>query len=73
VKTWANLLKLIPAKTDSHDFWMTYALRGLDDHYGVQNIRCDPIDAGKNQTIESVESEPLWRFPSQHIELVAQP
>jgi hypothetical protein len=44
----------------------------LDDNYGVQNIRCDPIEAGKNQTIESIESEPLRRVPLQHIELVAQ-
>ncbi len=44
----------------------------LQDHQGIRNARRNPIEAGKNQTIEIAEGEPLWRFPSQHIELVAQ-
>jgi hypothetical protein len=44
----------------------------LHDHQGIHNARRNPIEAGKNQTIEISESEPLRRFSSQHIELVAQ-
>ena len=44
----------------------------LQDHQGIRNARRNPIEAGKNQTIEIAEGEPLWRFPSQHIELMAQ-
>ena len=44
----------------------------LHDHQGIHNARRKPIEAGKNQTIEIAESEPLRRFSSQHIELVAQ-
>ena len=44
----------------------------LNDHQGIHNARRNPIEAGKNQTIEIAESEPLRRFSSQHIELVAQ-
>ena len=44
----------------------------LNDHQGIHNARRNPIEAGKNQTVESAESQPLWRFSSQHIELVAQ-
>src|SRR5450631_1881694 len=29
-------------------------------------------EAGKNETIEIAKSEPLWRFSSQHNELMAQ-
>jgi hypothetical protein len=32
----------------------------------------DPIEAGKNETIEIAKGGPLRRFSSQHIELVAQ-
>lgn len=32
----------------------------------------DDVEAGKNETIEIAKSEPLWRFSSQHNELVAQ-
>jgi hypothetical protein len=39
---------------------------------GIHNARRNPIEAGKNQTIEIAEGEPLRRFSSQHIELVAQ-
>ena len=48
-----------------------YGLR-LYDHKGVQNIRCNPIEAGKNETIKIAKSELLRRFSSRHIELVAQ-
>jgi hypothetical protein len=44
----------------------------LNDHQGVQNVGCDPIEARKNEAIKIAESKPLWRFSSQHIELVAQ-
>jgi hypothetical protein len=44
----------------------------LDGHQGIHNVRRNPIEAGKNQTVEITESEPLRRFSSQHIELVAQ-
>jgi hypothetical protein len=29
----------------------------LDDHQGIHNARRDPIEAGKNQTVEITESE----------------
>jgi hypothetical protein len=32
----------------------------------------NPIEGGKNQTVEIAETQPLWRFSSLHIELVAQ-
>jgi hypothetical protein len=38
----------------------------LDDHQGIHNA------AGKNQTVEITESEALWRFSSQHNELVTK-
>ena len=44
----------------------------LDDYQGIHNAWRNPIEAGKDQTVESAESEPLRRFSSQHIELVAQ-
>jgi hypothetical protein len=49
----------------------------LYDHQGIQNAWRDPIEAGKNETIEIAKGEPLWRFSSHHfsshhIELVAQ-
>ena len=44
----------------------------LNDHQGLHNARRKPIEAGKNQTIEIAESEPLRRFPSEHSELMAQ-
>jgi hypothetical protein len=44
----------------------------LDDHQGVQNVGCDPIEAHKNEAIKIAENKPLWRFPLQHIELMAQ-
>ena len=44
----------------------------LDDYQGIHNAWRNPIEAGKNQTIEIAEGEPLRRFSSQHIELVAQ-
>ena len=44
----------------------------LHDHQGIHNARRNPIEAGKNQTIKIAEGEPLRRFSSQHIELVAQ-
>ena len=44
----------------------------LNDHQGIHNAWHNPIEAGKNQTVEIAEGEPLWRFSSQHIELVAQ-
>jgi len=43
----------------------------LDDYQGIHNAWRNPIEASKNQTIEIAESEPLRRFSSQHIELVA--
>jgi hypothetical protein len=47
---------------------------GLEPHdrQGVHNARRKPIEGGKDQTNEIAESEPLGRFSSQHIELVAQ-
>jgi hypothetical protein len=45
---------------------------GLDDHQGIHNARRNPIEGGKNQTIEIAEGEPLRRFSSQHIEPMAQ-
>jgi hypothetical protein len=44
----------------------------LDDYQGIHNARRNPIEPGKNQTIEIAEREPLRRFSSQHIESVAQ-
>jgi hypothetical protein len=44
----------------------------LDDQQGVQNVGRDPIEARKNEPVEIAENKPLWRFSSQHIELVAQ-
>ena len=44
----------------------------LDDHQGIHNARRDPIEAGKNQTVEITESEALRRISSQHIELVTK-
>jgi hypothetical protein len=44
----------------------------LDDHQGVQNVGCDPIEASKNEAIKIAENKPLWRCSSQHIKLVAQ-
>jgi hypothetical protein len=44
----------------------------LDDHQGVQNARCKPIEARKNEPIKIAENKPLWRFSVQHIELVAK-
>jgi hypothetical protein len=44
----------------------------LHDHQGIHNARRKPIEAGKNQTIEIAESEPLRRFSSQHIKLVTK-
>ena len=44
----------------------------LDDHQGIQNVRCNPIEAGKDEPIESVEGESLRRFSTQHIDLVAE-
>jgi hypothetical protein len=44
----------------------------LDDRQGIQNTRREPIETGKNKTIESVEDKPLRRFPLQHTELVAE-
>jgi len=44
----------------------------LDDHQGVQNSGCNPIESGKQEPIESSEGDPLRCFSSQHIELMAQ-
>jgi len=44
----------------------------LDDQQGIHNARRDPIEVGKNETVEIAESEALWRFSSQHIELVTK-
>ena len=44
----------------------------LDDRQGAQNSRRDLIETGKDKTIESIEGNPLRRFSSQHIKLVAQ-
>jgi len=44
----------------------------LHYHQGIRNAWRNPIEAGKNQTVEIAEGEPLQGFSSQHIELVAQ-
>jgi hypothetical protein len=44
----------------------------LDDHRGVQNAGCKPIEARKNEPIKIAENKPLWRFSLQNIELVAK-
>ena len=44
----------------------------LYDRQGVQDAWRNLIEAGENQTIDIAESEPLRRFPSQHVELLAQ-
>jgi hypothetical protein len=44
----------------------------FDDHEGIHNVWCNPIEANKNQAIESAEGESFRRSSSQHIELVAQ-
>jgi hypothetical protein len=44
----------------------------LDDHQGIQNARCNPVEGRKNEAIEIAKNKPLWRFSSQHVELVAQ-
>ena len=37
----------------------------FDDHQGVQNVGCDPIEARQNEAIKIVEDKPLWRFSGQ--------
>ena len=44
----------------------------LNDYQGIRNARRNPIEAGKNQTVEIDESQPVWRFSSQYTELVGQ-
>ena len=44
----------------------------LDDHQRFQNVRCEPIEAAKNEAIKIVEGGSLRRFSTQHIELMAQ-
>jgi uncharacterized membrane protein YraQ (UPF0718 family) len=44
----------------------------LYNHQGIHNAWRNPIEAGKNETIENAKGEPLRRFSSQYIELVAQ-
>jgi hypothetical protein len=44
----------------------------FDDHQGVQNVGCDPIEARKNEAIKIAENKPPWRFSLQHMELVAK-
>ena len=44
----------------------------FDDHQGMQNVRHNPIEAGKNEAIEVADGESLRRFSSEHVELVAQ-
>jgi hypothetical protein len=46
--------------------------RRLHDHQGIHNARHEAIKAGKDQTIEIAENEPLRCCSSQHIELVVQ-
>ena len=46
--------------------------RWLHDRQGVYDAWRNPIEIGKNQTIEIIEGKPLRRFSLQHIELVAQ-
>ena len=46
--------------------------RRFHDRQGVHDAWRNPIEIGKNQTIEIIEGKPLRRFSSQHIELVAQ-
>ena len=41
-----------------------------EDCQRVQNIRCEPIEPGKHQTIDVAEDYPPRRFTPQHIELV---
>jgi hypothetical protein len=43
----------------------------IDDYQSVQNARCKPIKARKNEAIKIAENKPLWCFSLQHIELVA--
>ena len=44
----------------------------LHNRQGVYDVGRKSIEGGKNPTIEIAESQPLRRFSSQHIELVAQ-
>jgi hypothetical protein len=44
----------------------------LDDHQNIHNARCNPVEGRKNEAIEIAKNKPLWRFSSQHIELMAQ-
>ena len=44
----------------------------LYDRQSVQDAWGNLIEAGENQTIDIAESEPLRRFPAQHVELLAQ-
>ncbi len=44
----------------------------FDDHQGVLNAGCDPIQARKNEAIKIVQDNPFRRFSAQHIELMAQ-
>jgi hypothetical protein len=44
----------------------------LDDHQGIHNAQLQSCRGRKNEAIEIAKNEPLWRFSSQHIELVAQ-
>ena len=68
----ANAIVLLDARTNETSTMLTDHGLGLNDHQGIHNARRNPIEAGKNQTVEIAESQPLWRFSSQHIELVAQ-
>jgi hypothetical protein len=42
----------------------------LHDPQGVHNAWRNPVEAGKNQTVNIAENKPLWGFSPQHIELV---
>ncbi len=51
---------------------LTMTVSGSTIAKASHNARRKLIEAGENQTVKIAESEPLRRFSSQHIELVAQ-
>src|SRR3979409_928769 len=43
-----------------------------DDLQSVQNVRCQPIQPGKYETVDAAEGQSLRRFTSQHVELMTK-
>ena len=44
----------------------------LEDFQRIQHFRNQPIEPGKHQSIDIADGHPLWRPPSQHIDLMSK-